>query len=326
MSLMLGISVIACGKSVDPNETVVTVQGMKVSAGQYEKMLKLYKQSIEAMYGTGVWEQEVEEGVTYKDKFKDVILGQIVETDAVYAQAEKEKLLPTDAEVDKAFKELKKSMESDTEYKKTLEEIGIDDAFLKEQQKKDLAWENYKKNFEEKTKISDEEIKKYYEDNKKSFYKDEVEASHILISTVDENDKPLSDKKKEEAKKKAEDILKKVKAGEEFSALAKEYSDDPGSASKGGDLGFFTKGQMVKPFEEAAFSMKVGEISDLVESEFGYHIIKVTDKVDEQLSLEDKKDNIKDTLLYDKYSKSIKKLAEDAKVEKNEEVIKKIKF
>ena len=75
-------------------------------------------------------------------------------------------------------------------------------------------------------------MKKYYEDHKKDYYKDEVRASHILISTVDKNNKPLSEAKKKEAKKKAEDILKKAKAGEEFAGLAKENSDDPGSGSQ----------------------------------------------------------------------------------------------
>ena len=98
-------------------------------------------------------------------------------------------------------------------------------------------------------------MKKYYDDNKSEFYEDKVQASHILIKTVDDNGKELSNKKQEEAKKKAEDILKKVKSGEDFAKLAKEYSED-GSASNGGDLGFFTKGEMVPEFEDCSLGIK----------------------------------------------------------------------
>ena len=141
-----------------------------------------------------------------------------------------------------------------------------------------------------------------------------------------DNGKEVSEAKKKEAKKKAEEVLKKAKSGEDFAALAKEYSDDPGSAANGGDLGYFGKGVMVKPFEEAAFSLKPGEISGIVESDYGYHIIKVFDKVEGQQPLSAVKESIKTTLLNDKYLQYVKKLTKEAKVEKNEEIIKKINF
>ena len=112
-----------------------------------------------------------------------------------------------------------------------------------------------------------EQIKAYYEQNLAKFKQDEQrQVSHILIKA--ESDKGA-------AKAKAEDVLKQVKAGGDFAALAKKLSQDPGSAAQGGDLGTFGRGSMVKPFEDAAFSLKEGEISGLVESEFGFHIIKV---------------------------------------------------
>ena len=326
MAALLGISVVGCSSGAKNDDVVATVNGKEITAKQYEITLALYKQSLEAMYGASIWDTEIEKGVKYKDKFKGLMLDQMVSIEAVYEQAKKDNLLPSKEEVDKSFKEMKKGIDADEAYKKSLEDIGANDEFLKVQQEQDLALQNFKANFDKTTKISDEEIKKYYEDNKNEFYKDEVKASHILISTLDENNKELSAEKKKEAKKKAEDVLKKAKAGDEFAALAKEYSDDKGSGSEGGDLGFFGKGKMVPEFEEAAFSLKVGEISEIVESQFGYHIIKVTDKVDEQLPLEDVKETIQKTLLAQKYTEIIEKITKDAKVEKNKEVIKKVKF
>ena len=119
--------------------------------------------------------------------------------------------------------------------------------------------------------ISDEAIKDYYEQNKARYGTEEQRrASHILIA-AEGSDKAA-------ARAKAEQILAKVKANpKEFAALARENSKDPGSAAQGGDLGFFGRGMMVKPFEETVYRLKEGEISEVVETDFGFHIIRVTE-------------------------------------------------
>ena len=116
--------------------------------------------------------------------------------------------------------------------------------------------------------ISEDEIKKIYAENAAQYDTSERRASHILIATGEDAKK---------ARAKAEDVLKEVKANPaKFADLAKQYSDDTGSKETGGDLDFFARGQMVAPFENAAFSLKEGQISELVESQFGFHIIKLT--------------------------------------------------
>ncbi|MFL6273766.1 MAG: peptidylprolyl isomerase [Blastocatellia bacterium] len=129
--------------------------------------------------------------------------------------------------------------------------------------------------------ISDDEIANYYNEHLPEF--EEVRARHILISTQPqppdptkkgEQPKPLT---KEEARKKGEEVLAKVRKGEDFAALAKQYSDDAGSKDKGGEY-TFKRGEFVPEFEKAAFSMKPGEISDLVETQFGFHIIKLEER------------------------------------------------
>jgi peptidyl-prolyl cis-trans isomerase D len=123
-------------------------------------------------------------------------------------------------------------------------------------------------------KISEDEIKDYYIENKAEYWSPkEIKARHILLR-LPPTPKP---EEEEKVKQKAEDLIKKINQGEDFAELAKKYSQDPATAKEGGDLGYFQLGEMAAPFEEAAFSLKKGEISPPVKSPFGYHIIKVED-------------------------------------------------
>lgn len=105
---------------------------------------------------------------------------------------------------------------------------------------------------------------------------DRISASHVLVAYKgSQRAKPSVTRTKAEARKRAEEVLEKARKGEDFAALARQYSDDS-SSSKGGDLGSFGKNSMVKPFADAAFALKVGNVSDIVESEFGFHVIRRT--------------------------------------------------
>src|SRR5579859_5510831 len=131
-----------------------------------------------------------------------------------------------------------------------------------------------------KINVSDADVKKFYDDNPSKFEQPEmVRASHILVSTKDpETNKDLSEEQKAAKHKKAEDLLKRAQAGEDFAKLAKENSDDPGSKDKGGEYQF-ARGQMVPEFEAAAFSLKTNQVSDIVTTTYGYHIIKLSEKM-----------------------------------------------
>lgn len=315
MVLILGITMTACGDK----KPVAVVNGVDITESDYKKTVQTYKESISKMYGKDLWNQEVKKGVKYKDEMKKAILQQMVQEQVIYQQAKKEKIEAKQSEVNEQFKQLKDSMKQDKDYEKFLKDNGIDDEFLKAQLEKDITIQNFKINFDKNTKISDSEIKKYYEENKNKYADDEVRASHILISTMDQNTKkPLADDKQKEAKKKIDEIYGKVKSGEDFDKLAKENSDDKGSAVKGGDLGFFSKGQMVPEFEKTAFSMKKGEISKVIKTQYGYHIIKLTDKKHKQYKFDEVKENIKQNLLYQKYTEKVKQLTDKADTKINE--------
>jgi peptidyl-prolyl cis-trans isomerase D len=156
--------------------------------------------------------------------------------------------------------------------------------------------------------VNEQDLKTYYEQNVSRIGgQEERRASHILIAAG--KDAPAAERAK--AKAKAEEVLAMAKkAPDSFAELAKKYSQDPGSAVKGGDLDYFTRGAMTKPFEDAAFAMKPGEISGIVESEFGFHIIKLTDvKAPKQKTFEEMRPELEAEL---KKQQAQKKFAEMA--------------
>ncbi|HZV62180.1 MAG TPA: SurA N-terminal domain-containing protein [Methylophilaceae bacterium] len=157
--------------------------------------------------------------------------------------------------------------------------------------------------------VSEEEAKEFYQTNAAKFQGSEQRrASHILIG-FGVSPTPQA---KQEARKKAEQVLADVRKNPDaFAELAKKYSQDPGSAVKGGDLGLFARGAMVKPFEDAVFSMRPGAISDLVESEFGYHIIKLTEIEGQGQTYESVKPQIRAELMYQKALSKFSEQAED---------------
>jgi peptidyl-prolyl cis-trans isomerase D len=147
--------------------------------------------------------------------------------------------------------------------------------------------------FRDQVAVKDREVEDYYEENLEVFkQKRQVRARHILFKLA--QDAP--EQEEEKVKEKALSVLKRAREGDDFAALAKKHSEGP-TAKKGGDLGYFSPGQMVKPFEEGAYKLKKGEISDLVRTPFGYHIIKVEDiKEARTKPLEEVKEQIKETL------------------------------
>lgn len=204
-----------------------------------------------------------------KEQYGEMVLYQMVIKEILES-----KYTVTDEEVEAELKKLKEQYGE--QFQMYLASSGIKDeeAFkdtLRLQLIQDKALLDY-------IEIPEEDIKKKYDE-----LKPELEASHILI--------------KDEAT--AKEVLQKVKNGEDFAELAKEYSEDPGSAQNGGYLGYFGPGFMTKPFEDAAYALEVGEISDLVKSEFGYHIIKLTDKKEVE-PYEELKDDLRKQLVQEK--------------------------
>ncbi|WP_027360266.1 SurA N-terminal domain-containing protein [Desulforegula conservatrix] len=157
-----------------------------------------------------------------------------------------------------------------------------------------IKYDDYKS----KVAVTDEDINNTYNDNIEDFrIEQKAKARHILVKVDEKADAAKID----EAKKKAEGILAELKAGGDFAKLADKYTEDPSGKNKGGDLGEFTKNKMVKPFSDAAFALKPGEISDLVKTNFGWHIIKLESLSPEHKQLSEVKDEIKERIINEKY-------------------------
>lgn len=160
--------------------------------------------------------------------------------------------------------------------------------------------------------VNDADAQAYYEGHPKEFVKPEmVRASHILIAPDPNAADP--NQAKAVAKAKAEALLTQVKSGADFAELAKANSSCP-SKAQGGDLGIFGRGKMVKPFEDAAFALEPGEVSDVVETQFGYHIIKVTEHTDAQtVPLEEAKTGIIERLIAQKKNQAVQEYLQSLK-------------
>ncbi len=203
------------------------------------------------------------------------VLDTLIDRELLYQESKKEGIKIPKAKIDKEIEGLRKKFPDKKSFAKALKTVNLTEKELEAQIRRQLAIkELIDKKVASKVKITDKEAKAFYDKHPEYFKKPaEVRASHILVKVASDADK----KKVAAAKKKIEAAQARLKKGEDFAKVAKEVSEGP-SSKKGGDLGFFKKGQMVKPFEEAAFAMKPGQTSGIVRTRFGFHIIKVTDK------------------------------------------------
>lgn len=196
---------------------------------------------------------------------------------------------------------------SEKNLQEILETRGSSMEALREEIRETIALSKYLRNG-----VSDEVMKNFFNANKIFFNGEKVRASHILVDTR----KLVTEDELKKAKQKIEDIKKEIDSGADIAELAKKYSDCP-SADKGGDIGFFERrGSVVEPFAKVAFSLKVGEVSDIVKTSYGYHIIKVTDRQKgKDVEYEDVKDIVEYVYMEIKTEDLVNRLAEKAKIE-----------
>ena len=245
------------------------------------------------------------------------VIDYMIDNEVVYQKAQSEGIKVDENDVEQKYNQIKTMLDANGDYKKSLEKANIDEAYLKETIKKDLVINKYKEKYEEDLKVTDKEIETYYNKNKSDFKEESIEAYHILVSTLDDENKQVSDSEKDKLKSKANKIAEKIKSGKDFEKLAKENSDDKSTGKNGGYLGYFTKEDKNPEFTKKVFSLDKGQVSDVFETPYGYEIVKVTDKKTKQKSLEDCREDIVNRILVEKYLQHIEKLKDDTTIERN---------
>ncbi len=252
------------------------------------------------------------------ENLKKEMMENIINREMLAQKAKAAGALVDDGVVAKNIMSFKKRFPDDNGFKAALDQMGLTEAELAEQVKKGLSIKKLiKRDVVNHIKVTDKETRRYYDTSKSSFMEPEmVKASHILVKV----DRDADDGAKQKAFEKISALEARLKNDENFAALAIASSEGP-SKSKGGDLGFFKREQMVKPFSDAAFALETGEMSGIVETRFGYHLIKVTDRKPARILTYDKvKEDIKKLIKRDKEQKAIEeyieKLRKSAKIER----------
>ncbi len=272
---------------------VATVDGEGITSEQFNSEFQVFKRMYEQQLGKDAMSQVAEDGRTFEDKLREDILEKLIMESVLAKDAKAKNIIVTEDEVKAQMDKYIEMMGGQEKIDEFLKGQQLSKEYFEEFLMKQLLLDKHKEAYLNEVKVTDEEAKEYFNENKEELVV--VKASHILIKTEEEG----------------KAILERLNSGENFATVAGEESIDSASAADGGNLGYFKKGSMISEFEEAAFDLKVGEVSGLVKTEVGYHIIYIEDRKD---TFETLKDDITLVLKDDKYLNELKDMRESAKV------------
>ncbi|HVP77591.1 MAG TPA: peptidylprolyl isomerase [Thermodesulfobacteriota bacterium] len=226
------------------------------------------------------------------------IVESLIRREILYQESRKAGIKIDPKEIDKEIDTLKKQFLSEAEYKNELTRKNLSEDTLRAYLERNLSIQKYvERQFLEKVKVEDGDITAYYESHLYLLKQPlQVRVSHILI----QSDTKWEASRKQEARRKAEQILKNLKKGDDFAVLAREHSDGP-TRTNGGDLGYIKMGQLEKQFENVVFNLKPGETSGIIETDYGFHLFKVTDRKPESI------------VAYDSVKEQIRQILRDEK-------------
>jgi len=254
------------GRHASPTDTVQVVNGTAITRGDLNRMVKtlLAQKQLASTQSAKVMEQVREEA-----------LNQLAAFELLYQVARKSEVKDLDRQVLQAMAQHRGKYQSEAEFQKVLKETGLTLAALQEMTRRELMVKSFvEERFGSQAVVSEAEAKRFYQGNLGRFKTgSSVRASQILVGM----DRMSSARQRDLAWNKAQALLERVKDGENFGVIASQYSDCP-SRVRGGDLGFFARGAMNPGLEKTAFALKAGEISDIIETPSGLHIIKLTER------------------------------------------------
>jgi len=245
----------------DPKTVVAKVAGKEIRLEEVTKIVEMWKSSQMQIPGAST-EREIQRKA----------LDNIIDRQLLHAAAVKAGLVPDSTQIEQQFEMFRQRFGDPARFQQWLGTQGMSEQQAKTEIATDLAVQKYiTAQVPDTAHVTPEDARVFYDTHQDVFTQGEkVHARHILVKV----DPSATQEQKDAAHRKAERLLSRVRSGEEFAKVARDSSDCP-SAPKGGDLPEFSRGEMVAPFEEAAFALQAGQMSDIVESQFGYHIIKV---------------------------------------------------
>ena len=244
---------------------IARVNGEGIDKAEFEKAV----QTLESQNGGPVPPDQ-------RDRILRGVLDQIIGYKLLVQESQARKVAVADTEIEARVGQIRAQFPTEEAFTQALKQQNVTvDQLRADARSEMLVTKMLEAEIEPKVAVTPADLQDFYAKNPDQFKQNErVRASHILIGFPQDADAAA----KQAARTKAEGVLKEVKAGKDFAELARANSSDPGSAQQGGDLNYFERGQMVGPFDQAVFSLAPGQTSDLVETQFGFHIIKVTDK------------------------------------------------
>lgn len=275
----------------EPSKVLAKVNGVPITIGEVEEEVSIIVSRV--LYHKDVSPEK-------RETFKKEAVEKLIDKELEYQEAKRRGITADKEAIKERIEEVKKRFPSEKEFRKTLKKNDLTVAKYEERVRKELIIEEIvSAEVEKKASVSDDEVKAYYEKNKERAKEPEkIRVRHIVIMF----DPSKGSEDMERARAKAEEILKMAKSGEDFAALAREYSEDS-YKDKGGDLGYVTRGSMYPEIEKAAFSLKLGEIMGPVETKYGFYLIKVEDRKPER------------TFSFDEVKEVLKKVLEGRKKE-----------
>lgn len=291
--------------SLDPemNTVLIRTRGFHITTGEVI-------QGIQDNFGNRALQLKDMDAARLKNIIEKNAL-QLAEKKLLLGAALEAKSVLSDEELDSVMNEQYSRLGGKEQFLDKLKGEGIEVARVRTNLKDELIIRRYLENkLANFSQVSEEEIQEAYQADKTA------SVRHILLLTQGK-----SETEKVAIHKKMEDILARARNGEDFAALAKTYSEDPGSKENGGLYQDFERGKMVKPFEDAAFSVPVGEMSDIIETNFGYHILLVIDRKSETRLLDEVRVELETTLKQDKQAKAFESYVMELKEKSGFEII-----
>lgn len=293
LSLAMVFVLNGCSKKA-PEGVIAIVNKEEITEEELDKEFEIQANVVELRLGEGVLDQENSEGGLIRDSLKEEVLIRLVSEEVIRQDSIKKDISVSEKEIDDRIELMKETMGGEEKLKDYKEDLGMDEDYLRSFVEMDILLSKHKEDFMKDLKLKDREVKKFFEENKEKLTV--IKARQILVESEEEGN----------------EILDKLKNGEDFKKLAIENSKDTNSVVNGGELGFFQKGIQPPEFDKVVFEMKKGDLSPLISTEKGYHIVEVQDIKDE---LEDLQPEIENLAKENEYKKHLEKLSSKAKIE-----------